>query len=117
MLDQWHEFFIMVGGAAAVLAGLVFVGISLNPNIIIIPIASSPKPHAYLPITSALSKIAPKIIGPKDAEAFPLMDVKPKYSPNFSLGEILVTMIRLAVQVPPKAGPAIIPIIILSTKG
>ena len=28
--EQWHDFFIMVGGGAAALAGLVFVAISLN---------------------------------------------------------------------------------------
>jgi hypothetical protein len=28
--DQWHDFFLMVGGAAAALAGLVFVALSLN---------------------------------------------------------------------------------------
>ncbi len=30
MIEQWHEFFVMVGGAAAVLTGLVFVAMSLN---------------------------------------------------------------------------------------
>jgi len=28
--DEWHDFFVMVGGAAAVLTGLVFVAMSLN---------------------------------------------------------------------------------------
>jgi hypothetical protein len=28
--NQWHDFFLMVGGAAAALAGLVFVALSLN---------------------------------------------------------------------------------------
>jgi hypothetical protein len=28
--DEWHDFFIMVGGAAAVLMGLVFVALSIN---------------------------------------------------------------------------------------
>jgi hypothetical protein len=28
--EQWHDFFVMVGGAAAALAGLVFVAMSLN---------------------------------------------------------------------------------------
>jgi hypothetical protein len=28
--EQWHDFFVMVGGAAAALAGLVFVALSLN---------------------------------------------------------------------------------------
>jgi modulator of FtsH protease len=28
--DQWHDFFVMVGGSAAVLLGLVFVALSLN---------------------------------------------------------------------------------------
>ena len=32
--DQWHDFFIMVGGGAAVLTGLVFVAMSLNVNVI-----------------------------------------------------------------------------------
>ncbi len=30
MIDSWHDFFIMVGGAAAALTGLVFVAMSLN---------------------------------------------------------------------------------------
>jgi hypothetical protein len=30
MIEQWHDFFIMVGGAAAALTGLVFVAMSLN---------------------------------------------------------------------------------------
>ena len=30
--DQWHDFFVVVGGAAAVLTGLVFVAISQNVN-------------------------------------------------------------------------------------
>jgi|SRR5579872_4095053 len=30
MIDQWHDFFIMAGGAAAALTGLVFVAMSLN---------------------------------------------------------------------------------------
>ena len=30
MLDQWHEFFMTVGGGAAALTGLVFVAMSLN---------------------------------------------------------------------------------------
>jgi hypothetical protein len=33
--DQWHDFFIMVGGAAAVLTGLVFVALSLNLEVVI----------------------------------------------------------------------------------
>ncbi len=33
--DQWHDFFIMVGGAAAALTGLVFVAMSLNLEIIV----------------------------------------------------------------------------------
>ena len=32
--DQWHDFFIMVGGGAAVLTGLVFVAMSLNVSVI-----------------------------------------------------------------------------------
>ena len=34
MLDQWNNFFVMVGGGAAALAGLIFVAISINPDII-----------------------------------------------------------------------------------
>jgi hypothetical protein len=30
MIEQWHDFFIMVGGGAAALTGLVFVAMSLN---------------------------------------------------------------------------------------
>lgn len=30
MINQWHDFFIMVGGASAALTGLVFVAMSLN---------------------------------------------------------------------------------------
>jgi hypothetical protein len=29
-VDEWHDFYVMVGGAAAVLTGLVFVGISIH---------------------------------------------------------------------------------------
>ena len=29
-MDEWHDFFLAVAGAAAVLAGLVFVGVSIN---------------------------------------------------------------------------------------
>src|SRR6266487_3198986 len=32
--NEWHDFFIMVGGAAAVLTGLVFVAMSLNVTVI-----------------------------------------------------------------------------------
>ena len=32
MLDQWSNFFVMVGGGAAGLAGLIFVAISINPE-------------------------------------------------------------------------------------
>jgi hypothetical protein len=28
--DQWHDFFVMVGGGSAALTGLVFVALSLN---------------------------------------------------------------------------------------
>jgi hypothetical protein len=35
MLDQWNNFFVMVGGGAAALAGLIFVAMSINPEIII----------------------------------------------------------------------------------
>jgi hypothetical protein len=35
MLDQWTNFFVMVGGGAAALAGLIFVAMSINPAIII----------------------------------------------------------------------------------
>jgi hypothetical protein len=31
---QWHDFFLMVGGAAAALAGLVFVALSLNLDVV-----------------------------------------------------------------------------------
>jgi hypothetical protein len=34
MLDQWNDFFVMVGGGAAALAGLIFVAMSINPKII-----------------------------------------------------------------------------------
>jgi len=32
---QWNDFFVMVGGGAAALAGLIFVAMSINPQIII----------------------------------------------------------------------------------
>ncbi len=32
--DEWHDYFITVGGAAAALTGLVFVAMSLNPSLI-----------------------------------------------------------------------------------
>ncbi len=32
--EQWHDFFVMVGGGAAALAGLVFVAMSINLTII-----------------------------------------------------------------------------------
>lgn len=35
MLDQWNNFFVMVGGGAAGLAGLIFVAMSINPESII----------------------------------------------------------------------------------
>jgi hypothetical protein len=35
MLDQWNNFFLMVGGGAAALAGLIFVAISINPERIV----------------------------------------------------------------------------------
>ena len=35
MLDRWDNFFIMEGGGAAALAGLIFVAMSINPEIII----------------------------------------------------------------------------------
>ena len=31
---EWHDFFAMVGGSAAVLTGLVFVALSLNVNVV-----------------------------------------------------------------------------------
>jgi hypothetical protein len=35
MLAQWDNFFVMVGGGAAALAGLIFVAMSVNPEVII----------------------------------------------------------------------------------
>jgi hypothetical protein len=35
MLDQWNDFFVMVGGGAAALAGLIFVAMSINPEVIV----------------------------------------------------------------------------------
>jgi hypothetical protein len=35
MLDQWDNFFLMVGGGAAALVGLIFVAMSINPEVII----------------------------------------------------------------------------------
>jgi len=35
MSEQWNNFFSMVGGGAAALAGLIFVAMSINPEIII----------------------------------------------------------------------------------
>jgi hypothetical protein len=35
MIDQWHEFFVMVGGGAAVLAGLVFIAMAENVRAIV----------------------------------------------------------------------------------
>jgi hypothetical protein len=35
MLDQWNNFFVMVGSGSAALAGLIFVAMSINPEIII----------------------------------------------------------------------------------
>jgi hypothetical protein len=34
-LDQWSNYFVMVGGAAAALVGLIFVAMSINPGAII----------------------------------------------------------------------------------
>ena len=33
-MDDWHDFFLAAAGAAAVLAGLVFVGLSINLSVI-----------------------------------------------------------------------------------
>ena len=35
MLDQWNNFFVMVGGGAAALAGLIFVAMSIKPEVVI----------------------------------------------------------------------------------
>ncbi len=35
MPEQWNNFFVMVGGGAAALAGLIFVAMSIKPEIII----------------------------------------------------------------------------------
>ncbi len=35
MLDQWSNFFVMVGSGAAALAGLIFVAMSINPERIV----------------------------------------------------------------------------------
>ena len=35
MPEQWNNFFVMVGGGAAALAGLIFVAMSINHEIII----------------------------------------------------------------------------------
>ena len=35
MLEQWNNFFVMVGGGAAALAGLIFVAMSINHEVII----------------------------------------------------------------------------------
>src|SRR3984957_10333843 len=35
MLEQWNNFFVMVGSGAAALAGLIFVAMSINHQIII----------------------------------------------------------------------------------
>lgn len=35
MFDQWSNFFVMVGGGAAALTGLIFVAMSINPAVII----------------------------------------------------------------------------------
>ena len=35
MLDQWSNYFLMVGGGAAALAGLVFVAMSINLGVIV----------------------------------------------------------------------------------
>jgi hypothetical protein len=35
MLEQWDNFFVMVGGGAAALAGLIFVAMSINPEVIL----------------------------------------------------------------------------------
>jgi hypothetical protein len=32
--EQWHDFFVMLGGSAAVFAGLVFVALSLNLDVV-----------------------------------------------------------------------------------
>jgi hypothetical protein len=35
MLEQWNNFFVMVGSGSAALAGLIFVAMSINPEMII----------------------------------------------------------------------------------
>jgi hypothetical protein len=40
--DQWHDFFVLVGGAAAALTGLVFVALSLN-----LAVVMSDSTHRY----------------------------------------------------------------------
>jgi hypothetical protein len=35
MPEQWNNFFVMVGGGAAALAGLIFVAMSINPGLVI----------------------------------------------------------------------------------
>jgi hypothetical protein len=35
VLDQWNNFFLLVGGGAATLAGLIFVALSINPEHIV----------------------------------------------------------------------------------
>jgi hypothetical protein len=35
MLDQWSNYFVMVGGGAAALVGLIFVAMSISPDAIV----------------------------------------------------------------------------------
>jgi hypothetical protein len=44
--EQWHDLFVMVGGGAATLAGLVFVAMSLNLATRNIPLLGRPDDQA-----------------------------------------------------------------------
>jgi len=89
----------------------------INPITIIIPTEIIAQPYAALPIISYDNITTPQINGPIAADSPPLNLERPKNSPNFSLGASSVIMIRCPTHVPPKAGPAITPMIILNING
>jgi hypothetical protein len=54
-MKEWSDFFVLIGGAAATLTGLIFVGISINLNrIIAIPKLPSRASQALILLSTAL---------------------------------------------------------------
>lgn len=112
--EQWHELFVMAGGAAAALAGLLFVALSINLDRILAGVGLSRRAAETVILLAALLLLSVFVLTPQPTAA---LGWETLVTGLVVLGELADRLVRHVKTASPTGFSRVVPAVIVGAVG